>query len=185
MADCLCIHVQGCFWRRPTCFFLPSVAWLALRKQVPCVVKMNGLLEALEIAIVSVGFDEFGIRPLIDVSQRWNLHAAIVCRGMLHPICIGDRRPAQKILALEKRADAEIDVRGSIRVSDITEVVRMVFLVIGQKGIGRRANIACREIREEWLLAGTTVAMASVAVGLAAEKVVALVAPEPSELLSR
>lgn len=120
-ADRFCIHIRRSFRRRPACLFLASVSWRASGKNVPCVVEVNNLFEAFEIAIVAIGFDELRIRPLVHIPKRWDLHPAIVVRCVLHPVCIRDGRLTQEMLVLQKCAHAKIDVRGAICVCHIAK----------------------------------------------------------------
>jgi hypothetical protein len=54
----LCVHVVGRLRRRPACDALARIIGPAARQDIACVVEMHDRLEALEVTIVSIGFDQ-------------------------------------------------------------------------------------------------------------------------------
>ena len=72
------VHVRGCFRCRPAAYSFTGIIRLATRQDVARVVEVHDRLEALEIAIVAIGFDEIRIGPLVHVAQRWHLKSAHV-----------------------------------------------------------------------------------------------------------
>jgi hypothetical protein len=69
---------------------------------------MDDRLKALEVTIVSIGFNEVWIGSLIHVSQRWYLKSTHVLSGQRAPSCINCGRVAEQVSLGEKTADAGI-----------------------------------------------------------------------------
>ena len=70
MTHLLRIDVGRLFRRRPACHLLAGIPGLAPRKHIPRVVEMHNLLQAFEVPVVHVGFDEIRSRPFVDIAQR-------------------------------------------------------------------------------------------------------------------
>jgi hypothetical protein len=73
-SDELGVHVVGGLGRGPARGALAGVIGAAAPQDVARVVEVHDRLKALKITIVSVGFDELLIRPLIHIAQGWYLN---------------------------------------------------------------------------------------------------------------
>ena len=64
----------GC---RPARNLLGWIAGRAFRQRVSCIVEVNDLLEALEIAIVAISLHKIRSRPLVDIAQGGNTETTV------------------------------------------------------------------------------------------------------------
>ena len=67
------VHIVDGLWHRPARRTLAGVIGGAAPQDVARVVEVHDRLEALEVTIVSVGFNEAGIGSLVHIAQRWRL----------------------------------------------------------------------------------------------------------------
>src|SRR5262249_50723303 len=72
----------------PARHLLSSSAILTTREFVARVVEVDDFLQALEVAIVHVGLDEVGARPLVHIPQRRDLELAVELRSEPYPVGI-------------------------------------------------------------------------------------------------
>src|SRR3979411_2125311 len=134
---------------------------------------MHDLLEALEIAVVTIGFDESVIRALVDIAQRRDLELSLEFRRILGPAGIWVGLAAQRMRAGQETTDPRIDKAEAFRIGHVAALVRRALAIERHRAVGRGAEIARGEIGEQRLLARAAVAMTFVASSLAAEEIVA------------
>ena len=72
-----------------------------MRQDVPRVVEVHDRLEALEVTIVSIGFDEVWMGPLVHIAQRWHLKSPHVLSCQRAPASINGGRVAEQIALAE------------------------------------------------------------------------------------
>src|SRR2546421_13037750 len=87
-----------------------GVIGAAAPQAVARVVEVHDRLEALEVAIVSVRFDEAWIRSLVHIAQRWHLKSPHVLGCQRAPASINRGGVAKQIVVGEKTADAGVDI---------------------------------------------------------------------------
>src|SRR5213593_1016685 len=90
------IYILWYFWGGPTGRLLSRVALRTARKAIARVVEVDDFLQALKVAVVHIGLDEIGARPLVDISQCGHLELAVESRSQLRPICIRAKLPICK-----------------------------------------------------------------------------------------
>src|SRR6202040_2097576 len=132
------------------------------------IIEVHDRLEALEIAVVTVGLHKSGIRPLVHVAQCRNLKSASVVGTGLSPCRIPPRRLAQRSLPqrLKKATHASVDERGARFIGDIAEGVWLTLYIIREPRVGGSSDIARRKIGEQRILARPAVAMTGIALCL-------------------
>jgi hypothetical protein len=74
-----------------------------------CIVEVHYRFQAVEIAVVTVGFDECGIRALIDIAERRHLESPIILWCERQPPHIWNRGFAEQVALDQKPADAAVD----------------------------------------------------------------------------
>ena len=89
---------------------LVGVIGAAAPQDVTCIVEVHDRLEALEVTIVSVGFDEVWIGPLIHIAQRGHLKSPHVPSCQRAPARVNRGRLAEQVALGEKTADAGVDI---------------------------------------------------------------------------
>ena len=104
-SDELGVHVVGGLGRGPARGALAGVIGAAAPQDVARVVEVRDRLKALKITIVSVGFDELLIRPLIHVAQGWYLKSPYVLSCQWAPARINCRRLAEQVAPGRKTAE--------------------------------------------------------------------------------
>src|ERR1700730_5433459 len=173
--NALGVQVVGRFRCGPARRALAGIVRLASRQGVARIIEVHDRLEALEIAVVTVGLHKSGIRPLVHVAQCRDLISASIVGSELAPSRIYRRRLAQRRLPqrMKKATDASIDERGARFIGDVAERVWLTLCIIRELRVGGSSDIARREIGEQRILARTAVAMTGVALCLAAEQIIA------------
>ena len=95
---------------RPTRDALAVVVPAAARQDVARVVEMHDRLDALEITIVAIGFDEGWIWPLVHIAQRRHLKAPLVRGDERYPARINGGGLAEQLIRAEKASNTRVDV---------------------------------------------------------------------------
>src|SRR5262249_40488720 len=143
------------------------------RQYIARIIEVHDLFQALEIAVVTVGFHELRIRAFIHVAERRHLEPAIGLGRKRYPPRIRDGRFAERMALDQKAADSAGNERSSRWIGGIVQRVRLVFQIIRQLRISRHADIAGGKIREQRILSWPAVTMARVAIGLATKQGIA------------
>src|SRR4051794_17924524 len=104
------VHIVGGLWHRPARGALAGIIGAAAPQDVARVVEAHDRLEALEVTIVSVGFDKARIGSLVHIAQRWRLKSPHVLSCQREPASINRGRLAEQIALGEKTADARVNI---------------------------------------------------------------------------
>src|SRR4029077_19439717 len=143
------VHVVGGLGRGPARGALAGVIGAAAPQDVARVVEVHDRLKALKITIVSVGFDEVLIRPLIHIAQSWYPKSPHVLSCQWAPARINCRRLAEQVALGKKTADAGVDISRSGGVSGIASSIGSLLGIVRKHQICGRADIARGKICEQ------------------------------------
>ena len=105
----LCIDVVGRFRRGPAADALPRIIGAAARQKIARVVEVHDRLEALEVTVVPIGFDEGWIGALVHIAKRRHPEACLTIAREREPAHIHGGGLAQRVTPGKKTADAKVD----------------------------------------------------------------------------
>jgi hypothetical protein len=103
------IDVVGRLRCGPARRILAGIIGLTARQDVPRVVEMHDLLQAGEVSIVTVGFHEGRVGPLVDIAQCWHPNSSTsTAEGWLRRCPLASRGVAASTPTLANLTEAGV-----------------------------------------------------------------------------